>query len=159
MKLDQLDIKILELLQDPSMLSPKLSKIAKSVGTTNATVYRRINAMKKEGVITGVSARIDTRLVYSGSVDAIVYLRLQKGMSADEKVHISNRLAEMQNVGSVYVPIGRWNYIIRTTHKSIDDLNRFVHEELGKLPVADFRVEVLSRVLKESSAPTLKQKE
>jgi DNA-binding Lrp family transcriptional regulator len=147
-KLDKLDIRILELLQNSNMLTPKLSSIAKDIGTTNATVYRRIEALKRNGIIVGHATRIDNRLM-GKSFQALIYLRMPKTMNASEKQRISNKLMEMSSIESVYMPLGKWSYIIKTSHGNIDELNRFVENELGKVPYDEMQIDLILKVMKE----------
>lgn len=148
MKLDTLDIRILGLLQISSMLTPKLSEIAKEIGTTNATVYRRIEALKKEGVIVGHTTRIDSKLI-GKSFQVILYLRLPKTLTPDEKAKHSHKLAEMDAIESVYEPIGKWSYIIKSSHGDMEELNTFIKEGLSKIPYEEMQMELILNVVKE----------
>lgn len=149
MRLDKLDMRILELLQESSMLSPKLSRIAEEAGTTNATVYRRIEAMRKDGIIVGHTTRIDTNMI-SKRFEALIYLRLQRNVSKEEHDRIAESLYKAKGIDSLYVPIGGWSFIAKTQHQSLEQLSTFVKDEMGKLPVNDMKVEILSRTMKES---------
>ncbi|MBU6392246.1 MAG: Lrp/AsnC family transcriptional regulator [Candidatus Micrarchaeota archaeon] len=149
MKLDKLDMRILELLQESSMLSPRLSKIAEKADTTNATIYRRIEAMRKEGIIIGHTTRIDSNLI-SRKLEALIYIKLQRNASKDDRDRVSTTLYKSNNVDSLYVPIGSWNFIIKTGHQSLDELSNFIRDEIDKLPVNEMRVEIISKTMKES---------
>lgn len=149
MKLDKLDMRILELLQESSMLSPRLSKIADKAGTTNATIYRRIEVMRKEGIIVGHTTRIDSNLI-SRKLEALIYIKLQRNTSKDERERVSAALYKSQNVDSLYVPIGSWSFIIKTGHQSLDELSSFIRDEIGKLPVNEIKLEIISKTMKES---------
>ena len=148
MKLDMLDMKILEALQNPQMLAPKLSDIAKSVGTTNATVYRRIVSLKKANVILGHTTNIDSRLI-GKSLKAFIYLNLAKPLLPEEKQKVASRLAEMDVVEAAYEPIGKWTYIIKTSHGDIGSLNTFMKNEISKIPCDDVQVDIILNVVKE----------
>ena len=156
MKLDTLDLKILELLQNSSMLTPKLSEIAKTIGTTNATVYRRIEALKEEGVIVGHTTRIDTKMI-GKSFTALIYLKLPRNVTQDEKNKIAHKLAELDTVESVYEPVGSWSYIIKTSHRDMDDLDQFIKSELSKDPFEEMQVEMILNVIKEGKTSIPKQ--
>ncbi len=147
-KLDTLDIKILELLQNSAMLTPKLSEMAKEIGTTNATVYRRIEGLKREGVIIGHTTRIDSRLI-GKTFQALIYVKLPKGITPEEKARLSNRLAELKTIEAIYEPIGRWSYIIKTSHRDMEELNRFVREDLSKVPYDEMVMEIILNTIKE----------
>ncbi len=148
MKLDILDLKILEALQKSSMLTPKLSEIAKEVGTTNATVYRRIAALKKSNVIMGHTTNIDSRLI-GKSVKAFIYMDLTKPLLAEDKIKAVAKLTEMDSVEAIYEPIGKWTYVIKTSHNNIDDFNAFVKNEISKIQCDEIRIELILNTLKE----------
>ncbi len=150
MKLDSLDIKILDLLQNSSMLTPKLSEIAKEIGTTNATVYRRIDALKKNGIIIGHTTKIDSKLI-GKTFQALIYLRLPKSINPEEKNKLSLKLSEMHTAEAVYEPIGKWSFIIKTSHKDMEELNRFIKDELSKIPYEEMQMEIILNVVKEGS--------
>jgi Lrp/AsnC family transcriptional regulator len=147
-KLDKLDIRILDLLQGSNMLTPKISEIAKAIGTTNATVYRRIEAMKRDGVIVGHTTKIDNKLI-GKSFQAFIYLRMPRNLTADEKDKISNRLMGMNSIEAVYIPLGKWSYLIKTSHRDMEELNRFVEDELAKVPYEEAQIELILKVIKE----------
>ena len=148
MKLDKLDIKIIELLQNSNMLTPKLSEMAKEIGTTNATVYRRIEALKKNGIIIGHATRIDNKMI-GKNFQALIYLRMPKNLSSEEKEKISNKIMDISNIEAIYMPLGKWSYILKTSHRDIEELNKFVQEELSKVPFDEMQIELILRVMKE----------
>lgn len=61
MKLDTLDIKILEILQEDA--SVQVAHIAERVGLSTAPCWRRIQKLKQEGVITREVALVDAQKV------------------------------------------------------------------------------------------------
>ena len=150
MKLDQLDLKILRLLQDPEMLTPKLTKIAKSVDSTNATIYRRIELLKKEGIIVGHTTQIDMKLV-GKNIEAFISLRLVKGIDKSELDRITKRISDLEGVEALYLPISHWNYLIVARFSGIEQLNKLVQEDLRKLPLEEVEVELLSKTAKEGA--------
>jgi DNA-binding Lrp family transcriptional regulator len=148
MKLDQLDMKIIELIQRSDMLTPKLSKIAEALGTTNATVYRRIEALKKEGVIVGHTTKIDGKLIGKG-LQSFIFIKLQRNISREEKDEIGAKLSAVKNVESVYIPIGKWNYLVKVRSSGIEDLDQTIGEEMAKLPLEEMEIEFISKTIKD----------
>lgn len=151
MNLDQLDIKILELLQKSEMLTPKLSKIAKTVGSTNATVYRRVEALKKEGIIVGHTTRVDAGMI-GRPLHSFIFLKMNKGVDKAEKEEISKRISAVGGVEAVYVPMSKWSYILMTRHTGLSELDKFIQEDLAKLPLEEMQIELISKTVKEDSA-------
>lgn len=60
-RLDSVDLKILAELRSNGRIS--MSALAQRLGLSRAGVYNRVDAMTREGVITGFSARVEPRLV------------------------------------------------------------------------------------------------
>lgn len=151
MKLDQLDIKILELLQKSEMLTPKLSKIANAVSSTNATVYRRIEALKNEGIIIGHTTQIDGKLV-GKNLQAMIYLRVSKNLDRQGREEMIKRLTKVDEVEGVYVPMSHWSYLLKMRTATLEDLDKFLQEELIKFPMEEIQIEIISRTLKEGTS-------
>jgi Lrp/AsnC family leucine-responsive transcriptional regulator len=66
MKLDDIDLKILDLLQRDGRQSH--AAIGKEIGLTGPSVYARIQRLEKEGIITGYSILIDPEKIGRGLV-------------------------------------------------------------------------------------------
>ncbi len=158
MKLDQLDLRILELLQKNEMLMPKLSKIAESIGSTSTTVYRRIESLKEEGIILGHTTRIDAKLV-GKPLQAFIYVKLSGNVSKEERNELAEKLAVAGSVESVYVPIGYWSYIMLTRHESVEELDHFVQESLLRVPLQEIQIDLVARTIKEGALQLQQKKE
>jgi DNA-binding Lrp family transcriptional regulator len=150
MKLDQLDLKILELLQDNEMLMPKLSKIAKNVGSTSTTVYRRIEILKKEGIILGHTTRLDAKLI-GKPLQSFIYIKVASSVGKEERNEFAEKLVNSYGVESIYVPIGYWTYILLARHENVEELDRFVQNELIKVPLQEIQIDLISRTIKEGA--------
>ncbi len=150
MKLDQLDLKILELLQNNEMLMPKLSKIAEKVGSTSTTVYRRIETLKKEGIILGHTTRLDPKLI-GKPLQSFIYLKIASNVGKEERNEFAGRLVNAYGVEAIYVPIGYWSYILLARHEDVEELDRFVQGELIKVPLQEIQIDLISRTIKEGA--------
>ena len=150
MKLDQLDIKILELLQKSDMLAPKLSKIASSVGSTNATVYRRVEALKKEGIIIGHTTKVDANLI-GKPLHTLIFVKVGKGVAKPERDEIARKISSTPSVEAMYVPMSKWNYILMVRHPGLSELDMFIQDELSRLPLEEMQVELISKTIKEGA--------
>ena len=70
--IDEIDLKILRMLQENARTP--FSKIASSIGVSEATVHLRVQKLKRLGVIKGFRATIDPAKVGKG-LTAIVLLK------------------------------------------------------------------------------------
>ncbi len=148
MKLDQLDLKILNLLQDSEMLAPKLTRIAKALGSTNATVYRRIEVLKREGIIIGHTTKIDAKMI-GKNVEAFLYLRIVKNLDKSEMEKLMKKVSDLDGIESVYIPMSNWNYVLKIRCADMIELDKFVQDELTKLPIEELQIELISKTIKE----------
>ncbi len=150
MKLDTLDLKILELLQQNDMLMPRLSKIAANVGSTTTTVYRRIEALRKEGIIIGHTTKLDAKLI-GKPLQAFIYLKVPSNITKEERDEISEKLANTYGIESIYIPIGYWSYILVSRHENIEELDHLIQNELIKIPIQEIQIELISKAIKEGA--------
>jgi DNA-binding Lrp family transcriptional regulator len=144
---DRLDIKILELLMGAETLSPKLSKIAMAVGSTNATVYRRIEAMKKDGIIIGYTTVVDKKLI-GKPLQSLIYLKISRVAGTGEREEVSRKISDMADVESAFVPLANWDYIMIARHSDIEALDRFIKDKISALPIDEMRIEILTKAIK-----------
>ena len=124
-KIDETDLKILSELQEDARKS--LREIAEKLGVTEATIYNRINKMKKIGIIEKFIPVINYSLL---GFDLIAVI----GISAvgGKIVEVEELLAELPNVTAVYDVTGQFDVIAVAKFKDRDSLNRFV-KDIGKL--------------------------
>ncbi|WP_457591030.1 Lrp/AsnC family transcriptional regulator [Geoglobus sp.] len=124
-KIDKMDLKILSELQEDARKS--LREIAEKLGVTEATIYNRINKLKKLGVIERFIPVINySKLGYD--LIAVIGITAKGG----KVVEVEKLLAEMPNVTAVYDVTGEFDVIAVSKFRDRDSLNEFV-KNIGKL--------------------------
>lgn len=124
-KIDKMDLKILSELQEDARKS--LREIAEKLGVTEATIYNRINKLKKLGVIERFIPVINySKLGYD--LIAVIGITAKGG----KVVEVEKLLAQMPNVTAVYDVTGEFDVIAVSKFRDRDSLNEFV-KNIGKL--------------------------
>jgi len=124
--LDEIDIKIISLLQEDSRLS--FNRIAKELGISVGTAYNRIRGLEEKGVLKGYTAIIDPVKV-GYQLTAIILIQ------ADGKhlLNVESEIARMNNVISVYDITGEFDVAVIARFKDRFDMNKFI-KALLKMP-------------------------
>lgn len=116
LRLDELDVVILKILTEDARSS--LKNIAKRCGLTSSAVLRRIERLKREGVIVG------TRFVTDGEVFGYpLYATLLIDAADSLEPQIKQMVREMKNVIICAESIGRYNLCTLIHGRDIQELN------------------------------------
>ena len=149
-KLDRIDLKILDLISENARLT--YSDIAKELNVTPHTVIRRISDLKKETLIMGFEPFIDlTKSQYSG-YKALVTLKYHTGQKKNE---IINYLKSDVNVINIIEFIGPWDFEIEFEVDSRDrelELTRNFQERFSDV-IKEFEVIPLLSELRHNFFP------
>lgn len=123
-KLDDLDFKILNLLQEDSRLS--YSKIANRLGVSVGTAYNRIKSLEEKGVLKGYTALVDAAKV-GYSLTALILIQAE----GKHLIDVENEIAKITNIVSVYDITGEFDIAIVARFKNREELNQFIKSLLG----------------------------
>jgi DNA-binding Lrp family transcriptional regulator len=151
MELKSYDYKILELVQDPEILTIAVTKIAGKLKMSPATLLRRLKRLKEEGYFR-LAVHVAPEKV-GKPVTALLYLKFYSPRfggyeSIDEVFEYVRRMPEVQEL---YVPGGRWDLLAKLRMESVADFDAFVKDKIRSLPVDDSESEIILRTLKEGS--------
>ncbi len=127
-KLDNLDRKILEILQEDGRASHV--NIAKAVGVGHTRVRDRIIRMEDAGIIKGYQAIIDPTCL-GHSVHCIVQLESNQGEDFEDFVQ---HLLEMEEVVAVNNVTGQADAFIHIWAKDIPHLRDIIYTKLSNHP-------------------------
>ena len=116
---DELDLKIINLLIDNSKLSYR--KLAARLGVSVATIMNRINKLEKDKIIRKYTAIIDyEKLGYDMAI--ITEIRLTHGNRLD----IGKKIAEDSNVRSAVNTTGGVDLLVSALFKSRQEMDGFL---------------------------------
>jgi len=140
--LDEIDIKIISLLQKDSRLS--FNRIAKELGISVGTAYNRIRGLEEKGVLRGYTAIVDPVKV-GYQLTAIILIQAEGKHLLD----VEGEIARMGNVISVYDITGEFDVAVIARFKDRFDMNKFI-KALLKMPYVKRTVtNVVLNVVKE----------
>jgi len=141
-KLDDVDLRIINLLQEDSRLS--YNKIARKLGISVGTAYNRIKSLEERGVVKGYTVLVDMAKV-GYNLTALILIQAEGKHLLD----VENEIAKMNNVVSVYDITGDFDIAVIARFKDRDSLNQFIKSLLGLPYVKRTVTNVVLNVVKE----------
>ncbi|MBQ8142259.1 MAG: Lrp/AsnC family transcriptional regulator [Bacilli bacterium] len=122
--------KILKLLEENSRLST--SDIAKQLGVDEDSVIKDIAEMEADKIICGYHTIINWDKIVDEKVNALIEVKAvpQRGTGFDS---IANRIAKYDEVDSVYLLSGGYDFMVIIQGKSMKEVSSFVFEKLSAL--------------------------
>ncbi|MCK5592922.1 Lrp/AsnC family transcriptional regulator [Candidatus Bathyarchaeota archaeon] len=142
MRLDETDIKIMEILLSDARLSSR--QIAKQCGVSIGTVLSRVKKMEKEGVIKGYSALLDQEKI-GYELTVISEITVSKG----RLLEMENEIARLPNVCGVYDVTGLIDAIIVAKFKNREELSKFTKRLLALPYVERTNTHIVLTTIKE----------
>jgi len=132
LKLDEIDRKILNLIQRGDLCTPRVSKIASIMGLPTTTVHSRLKNLEKKKAIIGYQGIIDSKKVGTKvTIFAVIKVRYEK-VYYNRKVmeEFGKKLASIPEVQEVHACSGDWDYLIKLKVKSVEDYYRIASEKI-----------------------------
>ena len=126
MKLDTIDIRILNELQNDS--SHSNVELAKRVHLSPSACLMRVKALKDKGVIRNYVALADPKILGLG-LNVFISISL-KEQSKESLAEFEKRISEHDEVMECYLMTGDSDYLIRVAVADMDALEKFILEQL-----------------------------
>jgi Lrp/AsnC family leucine-responsive transcriptional regulator len=126
MKLDPIDIKILNELQNDS--SHSNVELAKRVHLSPSPCLMRVKALKDKGVIRNYVALADPKILGLG-LNVFISISL-KEQSKEALAEFEQRISEHDEVMECYLMTGDSDYLIRVAVADMGSLEKFILEQL-----------------------------
>ena len=121
---------ILKLLEKNARLST--DDIAKMLGIKEKEVIKLIGELEADKIICGYNAIINWDKVNDEKVDALIELKVtpQRGTGFDK---IATRIAKFDEVDSVYLLSGGYDFMVEIKGRSMKEVSQFVFDKLATL--------------------------
>lgn len=130
MKLDKIDKKLLELLQNDSKLNIK--EIAAKMNLTKTPVYERIKKLEKSGVIDKYVAVVNREKLDSNMV---VFCTVTLDSQKLEQINIFNdAISKIPEVVECYLMGGSNDFLLKVVVKDLNEYHLFSSGKLAALP-------------------------
>ncbi|MEM2394163.1 MAG: Lrp/AsnC family transcriptional regulator [Candidatus Bathyarchaeia archaeon] len=123
-QLDDLDFKILNLLQEDSRLS--YNKIADKLKISVGTAYNRVKSLEEKGVLKGYTVIVDPNKI-GYNLTALILIQAE----GKHLIDVENEIAKMSNIISVYDITGDFDIAVIARFKDRDGLNQFIKSLLS----------------------------
>ena len=130
MKLDPIDIRILNELQNDS--SHSNVELAKRVHLSPSPCLMRVKALKDKGVIRNYVALADPKALGLG-LNVFISISL-KEQSKEALAAFEQRISEHDEVMECYLMTGDSDYLIRVAVADMGALEKFILEQLTPIP-------------------------
>jgi Lrp/AsnC family leucine-responsive transcriptional regulator len=151
--MDQIDLRILSLLQDNARISN--SEIARQIGMVPSGILERIRKLEENGTIRDYTANLNAETLNQGLL-AFILVRTTKRAG---HTNTATELAKIPDILEVHHVAGEDCYLLKTREKDTQSLGKFMREKIGALPsVTSTRTIIVLETIKESSKINLAEK-
>ncbi|MFQ1021295.1 Lrp/AsnC family transcriptional regulator [Tardisphaera saccharovorans] len=145
MEVDELDLKILELLQENGKMGYR--EMAEKLNTNASTIFNRVRSLETNGIIRKYTAILNPdSLGYE--ITAVIMIRA----NGPRIVDIEKELASMPEVSLVYDITGEFDIMVGAKFKDRNSLNKFVKKVLALQGVERTTTNLVLNVVKEEPA-------
>jgi len=127
--MDQIDIKILRLLQRDAHMTAEA--IGKAVGLSPSPCLRRIRMLEKAGVLRGYVALVDQKRV-GLPVSVFVSVKLER-QREDQLDAFGEAVSKWPEVVEAYLMTGQQDFLLRVVVSDLDAYERFLRSKLTRV--------------------------
>lgn len=129
-KLDKIDLRILQLMQEDGSLST--AEIAERAGLSQSPCWRRIQRLKKEGYIKGIVAIIDRHKL---GLNMQIFAQVKMGtLTEAQREKFLRSVREMPEIQECYALFGEMDVILKVLSPDVDWYQEFVFNTIMKQP-------------------------
>jgi len=143
--IDEIDSKIIELLQDNARIAQ--ADVARAVGLAPSAVLERIRKLETRGVIRGYTALVDPRTLGQGML-AFVSVRTEESPGDDS---VARALAQCPEVLELHHVAGDDCYLLKVRARDAEHIGHLLRHRFGRIPgVRSTRTTIVLETVKET---------
>ena len=120
-KIDAFDLKILQIIQENNKITSEV--LAKEVGLSSSACQRRINSMRKAGIIQKDVAIIDRNFIGRKITIVVQVLSDKEGIEYDDE--FKKTMLKDPEVMQCYYVTGDYDYVLIATFKDMEEYEIF----------------------------------
>jgi Lrp/AsnC family leucine-responsive transcriptional regulator len=120
-KIDAFDLKILQLIQENNKITSEV--LAKEVGLSSSACQRRINSMRKAGIIQKDVSIIDRNFIGRKITIVVQVLSDKEGIEYDDE--FKKTMLKAPEVMQCYYVTGDYDYVLIATFKDMEEYEIF----------------------------------
>lgn len=127
--MDEIDRKILEILQNDSMKTAK--EMASKLALTTTPIYERIKKLQNSGVIKKYVALLDSDLL---GKNLIVFMNITiKDHHADKRNEFVKKIESIEAVREFYHTSGNFDFLLKVRFSNIKEYRDFLLNEVSSI--------------------------
>jgi DNA-binding Lrp family transcriptional regulator len=123
-QLDAIDRRIVRALQRDA--SQSHATLAESVGASPASVWRRVRALERAGVLSA-HVRLADAAMLGRSVNVLCQVRMTR-QTMDARAEFESFIEGREEIVECYAMSGEWDYLLRIAVKDVADYDRFIRQ-------------------------------
>ena len=120
-KIDAFDLKILQIIQENNKITSEV--LAKEVGLSSSACQRRINSMRKAGIIQKDVSIIDRNFIGRKITIVVQVLSDKEGIEYDDE--FKKTMLKAPEVMQYYYVTGDYDYVLIATFKDMEEYEIF----------------------------------
>jgi len=120
-KIDAFDLKILQIIQENNKITSEV--LAKEVGLSSSACQRRINSMRKAGIIQKDISIIDRNFIGRKITIVVQVLSDKEGIEYDDE--FKKTMLKAPEVMQCYYVTGDYDYVLIATFKDMEEYEIF----------------------------------
>jgi Lrp/AsnC family transcriptional regulator len=120
--MDAVDRRIVHELQRDAGLSH--AALAERVGASAASVWRRVRALEKGGVL-GPAVRLASAEQLGRAVNVLCQVRMAR-QSVEARADFESFIQSREEIVECYAMSGEWDYLLRIAVRDVADYDRFI---------------------------------
>lgn len=120
-KIDSFDLKILQIIQENNKITSEV--LAKEVGLSSSACQRRINSMRKAGIIQKDVSIIDRNFIGRKITIVVQVLSDKEGIEYDDE--FKKTMLKAPEVMQCYYVTGDYDYVLIATFKDMEEYEIF----------------------------------
>lgn len=120
--LDEIDRRIVREYQRDASLSH--AAIAEKVGASAASVWRRVRALEKAGVL-GKAVRLADAQALGRAVNVLCQVRMTR-QTISARAEFEEFIQSREEIVECYAMSGEWDYLLRIAVRDVADYDRFI---------------------------------
>ena len=128
MRLDQIDYRILNLLQKDARMTQM--EIATAVGLSQPAVAERMRKLEQQGVITGYAAQVNARLLGKG-ITAFIGVAVEHPKYNEG---FTRKIVSLPDVLECHHVTGQFSYYLKVKTETTESLDRLISEQIRTIP-------------------------
>jgi len=121
-QIDGIDRKIVRELQRDAAISH--AALAEKVGASSASVWRRVRALEKAGVL-GKAVRLADPHALGHAVNVLCQIRMTR-QTVEARAEFEAFIQSREEIVECYAMSGEWDYLLRIAVRDVADYDRFV---------------------------------